>query len=253
MSIKVVIIEDEDHAAAKLRRALDKSEEPIEVLARLDSVEASVEWLSQHSADLIFCDIHLGDAKSFDIFKKIEVKTPIIFTTAYDQYAIQAFEVNSIDYLLKPIKVEDLSNAIGKFKERQQAPGALPVDALLQALQGNQKKEYQKRFMVQFGEEIRTVEIDEVAYFFSEGKYTYLITHDNKEYLVDYTLDQLMEILDPDSFFKISRQFIVTLKSIRKMYSFPKGRVKVILKPQEKKEAIVSIERSPLFKQWLNR
>ncbi|MEM9328718.1 MAG: LytTR family DNA-binding domain-containing protein, partial [Bacteroidota bacterium] len=178
MSIRVVIIEDEDHAAQKLERALGRTGEDLELLTRLDSVASSIGWLSQNNADLIFCDIHLGDANSFEIFKKVVVKTPIIFTTAYDQYAIQAFDVNSIDYLLKPIKVEDLTKAINKFKERRQSPGALPIDRLMQALEGGKQPSFQKRFMVQFGEEIRTVDIEEVAYFFAEGKYTYLITHD---------------------------------------------------------------------------
>ena len=253
MTIKVVIIEDEDHAAAKLRRSLDRLDRDIEVLTRLEDVKSAVSWLKEHQVDLLFCDIHLGDAKGFEIFKQVDLQTPVVFTTAYDQYAMQAFEVNSVDYLLKPIRLEDLEGALRKFDKRSLPANGLPLDALVEALSTAKRTDYQKRFMVHFGEEIRTVEIDEVAYFFSEGKYTYLVTHDDKEYLGDYTLDELMEVLDPDAFFKISRQYIVSLPSIDKMYAFPKGRVKVILKPREKKEAIVSIERSPVFKKWLNK
>ncbi len=253
MTIKVVIIEDEDHAAAKLRRTLDRLDRDIEVLARLEDVKSAVDWLSENKVDLIFCDIHLGDAKSFEIFKQVDLETPVVFTTAYDQYAIQAFEVNSVDYLLKPIRLEDLEGAMKKYEKRSLQGNGLPLDALVEALGGAQETNYQKRFMVHFGEEIRTIEIDEVAYFFAEGKYTYLLTHADQQYLVDYTLDELMDVLDPDAFFKISRQYIVSLPSIDKMYSFPKGRVKVVLRPREKKEAIVSIERSPVFKKWLNR
>lgn len=253
MTINTIIIEDEDHAAAKLERTLSRLSDAVNVLARLDSVETAVAWLRENQADLIFCDIHLGDANSFDIFKKVEVKTPVIFITAYNQYAIQAFEVNSVDYLLKPIRLESLEKAIERYKERQLNSGALPIDQLLSALESKREPDYQKRFMVSFGEEIRAVNAEEIAYFFSEGKYTYLITHENKEYLVDYTLDELMNHLDADTFFKISRQYIVSLSSIHKMYAYPKGRVKVVLKPQEKKEAIVSIEKSPQFKKWLNR
>jgi len=252
MSTKVVIIEDEAPAATKLERTLSKLSERIEVISKLESVEMAVAWFKENNADLIFCDIHLGDSKSFEIFEQVKVKTPIVFTTAYDQYAVQAFEVNSIDYLLKPVRLEDLERAFEKYQDRKQNAGAVPINELLSALQA-QPKTHQERFMVQFGEEIRTVNADKVAYFFAEGKYAYLITHDDHEYLVDLTLDQLMEKLDPSLFFKISRQFIVSLRSIAKMYSFPKGRVKVILNPKGKKEAIVSIEKSPQFKKWLNR
>lgn len=252
MSIKAIIIEDEPPAATKLERTLSKLNEQVEVLAKLGSVIESINWLRQNRVDLIFCDIHLGDALSFEIFKQIEVKTPVIFTTAYDQYAIQAFEVNSIDYLLKPIRQEDLEKAINKFKERTLNTGSIPIDQLLKSLHPLQT-EYQKRFLVYTGEQIKTIPVEEIAYFFAEGKYVYLTSHDDRAYLVDYTLDKLEALIDPDQFFRINRQFIISLECINKMFAYPKGRVKLILNPKAKREVIVSIDRSPEFKKWLNR
>ncbi len=249
--IKVIIIEDEPNAAKKLERTLGRLDEPLEILGVLESVDTATEWFRHNQADLIFCDIHLGDARSFEIFNKVEVKTPVIFTTAYDEYAIKAFEVNSIDYILKPIRLEDLQKAMTKFHERSET-GAIAIDVVLNRLNPPENIKYKKRFMVQFGEEIRTVPDNEIAYFFSEGKYLYIITHNEDEYLIDGTLDTVMDRIDPEKFFKISRQFIVSLEAIHKMYSFPKGRVKVILKPKGK-EATISIEKSPQFKKWLNQ
>jgi len=248
--MKVIIIEDESYAAEKLERQLKTIDRNITILAKLESVEDAVDWLRNNSAELIFLDIHLGDALSFKIFEKVEVKTPIIFTTAYDQYAIQAFKLNSIDYLLKPVSKGDLQQALDKFSENQ--PNRQEVD-YRQLLESLQQPDFQKRFMVYTGDKIKTIPVEEVAYFFAEGKYCYLISTDKTEYLIDQTLDKLEALLNPDSFFRINRQFIVSLSSIDEMYTYPKGRVKMVLKPHNKKEAIVSVDRSPEFKKWLNR
>ena len=252
MSIRVAIIEDEQHAAKKLERQLLTADSEISVLVKLETVEQSIEWLKNNTVDLIFLDIHLGDALSFEIFRKIEIKTPVIFTTAYDQYAIQAFTVNSVDYLLKPVNKEALKKSIEKFRESRLTQQGIDYTKLMAALQPD-NQEYQKRFMIHTGNKIKTIQVEEIAYFFAEGKYCYLYSIDGNEYLIDQTLDKLISLLDPDAFYRINRQFIISLTSIDEMYAYPKGRVKIILKPRNKKEAIVSFDRSPDFKKWLNR
>lgn len=250
--MKVIIIEDESHAAEKLERQLQRIQKNIEVLAKLDTVSAAVDWLTEHRAELIFLDIHLGDSSSFKIFDQVEVKTPIIFTTAYDQYAIEAFKVNSIDYLLKPINQRELEKAIDKYEEIFSGSAAIDYKEIAQLLQ-QKEPDYQKRFMVYSGDKIRTIDKNDVAYFLAEGKYCYLYSNDNHQYLIDFTLDKLEGVLDPDEFFRINRQFIINIKSIAQMHSYPKGRVKIELVPSNKKEAIVSIERASMFKKWLNK
>ena len=251
--MKVLIIEDEKLAAEKLIRQLAKLNEGLEVLQVIESVKSAIDWLSNHSADLIFCDIHLSDGLSFNIFDKVKVNTPIIFTTAYDQYAIQAFRVNSIDYLLKPIAKSDLEGALEKFDElKTELNSGIDFQAVVQAMKGK-VEEYQKRFMVYFGDKIRTVDVSEVAYFYAEGKYVFLVPKEGQEYIVDFTLDKLTNVLDPSQFFRINRQFIVGLEGIDTMYTYTKGRVKIDLKPVAKKEAIVSVDRAGSFKKWLNQ
>ena len=199
MKLKAVIIEDEEHAAVKLERSLSEVDPEIEVIAKIDSVEDALSWLSKNKADLIFLDIHLGDTLSFEIFNRIEIRTPIIFTTAYDQYAIQAFKLNSIDYLSKPIRKEELSQALKKFRQNGLEQQQLDMNQLINAIR-SEKVEYQKRFMIYTGDKIKTIPAEEVAYFFAEGKYCYLVSEENQEYLLDFTLDKLENVVDPDNF-----------------------------------------------------
>lgn len=247
--LQVIIIEDEKPAADALERLLRQVHQPVEILAVIDSVEDAVSWLRQHRTGLIFLDIHLADGLSFNIFEQISLETPIIFTTAYNQYAIRAFKLNSIDYLLKPIDENELKKALEKFHKLQSQP---PVDwqSLIQSFQ--QKPIFQKRFMVTAGEKIKSIETDEIAYFYAEGRYIFFKTHDNRQYIVDYTLDNLENILDPDCFIRINRQFVVNRKAIKEMFSYPKGRVKIILQPAVKEDVIVSLGKSLEFKNWLN-
>lgn len=250
---KVVIIEDEPLAAQKLQRQLHKIEPDYEVIAVLESVEQSIAWLSTNTVDLIFLDIHLSDGLSFGIFDQIEATSPIIFTTAYDQYAIQAFKVNSVDYLLKPVTASDLQQSISKFKQHFEAPLPSPdLSALKAALIGD-AQQYQKRFMVYTGEKIRTIQVQEVAYFIAEARTVLLVTHDDKQYIVDYTLDKLEQVLDPEQFFRINRQFIIGINAIDSMLHHTKSRVKIQLNPACSKESIVSTEKAARFKAWLNR
>lgn len=253
INMKVLIIEDEQLAADKLKRQLLQVAEEIQVIEVVESVKGAVEWLSNNTVDLILSDIHLSDGLSFNIFNQIQVKTPVIFVTAYDQYAIQAFKVNSIDYLLKPVAKTDLMKAIDKFNELQSGLNeGIDFTAVIDAMNGP-VKEYQKRFMVYFGDKIRTVSVEDVAYFYAEGKYVFLVCTDGQEYIVDFTLDKLSHVLDPAVFFRINRQFIVGLKGIETMYSYTKGRVKIDLNPPAKKEAVVSVDRAGSFKKWLNQ
>ena len=253
MVIQALIIEDEPLAAEKLERTLNRADQNVEVIAKVESVKTAVAWLQDHKADLIFCDIHLGDGLSFGIFDQVEVKTPIIFTTAYDQYALQAFKLNSIDYLLKPVSAAELNKALEKFSELKEPTNPqIDFSALMDAMKG-EKEDYQQRFMVYLGERIVSVNSEEIAYFYAEGKYVFLVTSDGKEHIVDYTLDRLTQKLDPTHFFRVNRQFIVTIKGIAEMFTYSKSRVKIELKPEAKKPVIVSGERSSDFKKWLNR
>lgn len=250
---RVVIVEDEHLAAQKLTRQLKNIEPDLEIVCILDTVEKSVEFLSKSSVDLIFLDIHLGDDLSFSIFEKIKIKTPIIFTTAYDQYAIKAFELNSIDYLLKPVNKTDLKDAMEKFYERRSTQVQPNYEDLIKSLNLDNNNSYQSRFMVYKGDKVKSIETQEIAYFFAEGKYVYLVDENGSEYLVDYTLDKLKEKLSPQKFFRINRQFIIQIDAIGDMTIYTKGRLKIMLRPESKKEAIVSIERASEFKEWLNQ
>ncbi|MEZ4830239.1 MAG: LytTR family DNA-binding domain-containing protein [Bacteroidia bacterium] len=250
--LKVLVIEDEHLAARRLIRLLKEIEPEIQILATLDSVKTSVEWLEGNQADLIFLDIHLADGNSFSIFDQIRVTTPVIFSTAYDQYAIRAFKVNSVDYLLKPIEKEELAQSIAKFKEARKPAADLNLTALAETLLGKARPVYQKRFMVTTGEKIKSVPVEEVAYFFGQQKYVFLITRDNRRHIIDSTLSQLEETLDPAKFYRINRQFIIAYDAIVNMVAYSKSRVKVELDPPSDIEAIVSIEKSKSFKDWLN-
>ncbi len=252
--LNVLIIEDEPPAARRLSRLLHKLEPEAQVMEVLDSVSSSVRWLENQEADLIFADIHLADGNSFSIFEQVKVKTPIIFITAYDQYAIRAFKLNSVDYLLKPIENDDLSAALAKFRESRKAPIPFDVQSVLTALEEQKTRPtYQKRFMVTSGEKIKSIPVEDVAYFFGQQKYVFLITPDGRQHIVDYTLTQLEDLLDPEDFFRINRQFIICYHAIGNMFSYPKSRVKIELKPPSDMDAIVSIEKAPRFKDWLNR
>ena len=253
--LNVLIIEDEPPAARRLGRLLQQLEPQAQIMEILDAVSSAVRWLEAHEADLIFADIHLADGNSFSIFEQVQVRTPIIFTTAYDQYAVRAFKLNSVDYLLKPVERDELAQAMAKFRERQpQTPAGLDVQALMQAIETQrQRPAFQRRFMVTSGEKIKSIPIEEVAYFFGQQKYVFLITHDGRQHIVDYTLTQLEDLLDPEQFFRINRQFIIGYEAIGQMYAYSKSRVKIDLTPPSDMEAIVSIEKAPRFKEWLNR
>lgn len=247
--MKVVIIEDEKLAAEKLIEMLYNEDRAIQVAAVIDNVDDAIDWLSHHTVDLIFLDIHLGDDSSFSIFEKVNITTQIIVTTAYNQYAIQAFKLNSIDYLLKPFSQEELNFALNKFKTLK--PEIPDYRSIFESI--HQKKNYQERFMVISGQKIKSILTEDIAYFLSEGRYAKLVTCTNEKYLIDVSLESIYSKIDPHLFFRVNRKAIVSFKSIQQMIIWSKSRVKLELKPMSEEDIIVSIDKSGEFKKWLNR
>ncbi len=253
--MKVLIIEDEPLAATHLAALVKECDMTMEIVAVLDSVKSSEAWLNanEHPA-LIFMDVHLGDGLCFEIFKRINITSFIIFTTAYDQYALQAFKVNSIDYLLKPLSKKPLCDALEKFKTfaaKEDRIRILPDMAkLLDAIQNN-TPEYKERFVVKVGAHIRPIKTDEIACFYSSDKATYLLTQSGNNYLVDYALEKLIEMLDPAKFFRISRQYIVAINSIEDVISLGPLRIKVKMANCKQSDMLVSRDKIKAFKQWL--
>ena len=250
--MNVLIIEDEKLAANNLEKMLHQIDKNINVQCKIDSIEESVKWLNNNTVDLIFLDIHLADGLCFKIFEQIKIKTPIIFTTAYDQYAIKAFKVNSIDYLLKPIEIQELEQSLEKFKELNQAQKTKSIDFERLINFYNKKIEYQQRFIVRYAQKIKSIKTDDIVYFYVNNENVFLCTKDNSNYSVDYSLDKLGNILNPKDFFRINRQFIVNISSIENMYSLSKSRIKIELKPKPDFETIVSYNRMSDFRKWLN-
>jgi two-component system, LytTR family, response regulator LytT len=251
----ILIIEDEEPAFRRLQKMLKEIEPGHTLLNQVVSVSSAVKFFKENGApDLIISDIQLADGVSFEIFKQVDIKCPVIFTTAYDQYAIEAFKVNSIDYLLKPVKKEELEKAVAKFKTLTPATAAAPaidINKLLLSLQPATGTDYKKRFVVRYGEHIKTIDIEEVVYFYTEDKATFLCTKDARRFVVDFNLDTLDSILDPKIFFRINRQYIISIHSIAEMFAYSKSRVLIKLNPAAKHETIVSTERSADFKLWL--
>ncbi len=246
--MKVLLVEDEAAASRRLAKLVKEIEPQAEVINEVDSIESAITWFSENeSPDLVLMDIHLADGSSFEIFNHVEIKCPVIFTTAFDQYAIDAFRVNAVDYLLKPIKKAELKAAFERFK-RLQSPVSIDYAAIGEALNTDK---YNRRFLIRIGQTIKVVELRQAAYFYTEDKITFVITKDGKRYPVDLSLEKLEEICDPRTFFRINRQFIVNIENIKEMYAFSKSRVKLILDPPTEQTTIVSTERSPLFKKWL--
>jgi two-component system response regulator LytT len=260
--MKVLIIEDEELAVKKLRKTLQSVDDTAEVVGVADSIRSSVNWLENNPApDLILMDIELADGQSFEIFDKTDVKSTVIFTTSYDEYALKAFKVNSIDYLLKPVQKEDLEAAIEKYKNLKKVYGGsdnnaapMSVDSLVKELQQKlQPKEYRKRFLVKHAQKLVSVEVEEIAYFYSDGRLNFFKTHDNKKYVVDYTMDELEEMLDPNQYFRISRSFYVSVNCIDQIHDYFGNRLLLNLKPAVDKESIVSREKVTDFKKWMGK
>jgi two-component system LytT family response regulator len=252
--VKILILEDEDAAAKRLQKLISEMMPEANFLAIIPSVSKGMEWFSANAApDLIFADIQLNDGTSFEILSKIPIKSPVIFTTAFDEHALNAFKLNSVDYLLKPIKKDELKAALEKFKSIYQTGKKPYQDNLQELVEALQKTpQYKQRFVLRIGEHMKIVEVPDVAYFYTEHKANFIVTKDGKRYLADNTLDQIEEMVDPKSFFRINRQFIISYGSIAEMFTYSKSRVLLKLNPPTKLETIVSTERSSTFKTWLS-
>jgi len=247
-----IIIEDEKPSARRLQRMLDSLGVQAETM--LHSVEESIAWFQNNAhPDLIFLDIQLSDGLSFEIFESIDIQSAVIFTTAYDEYALQAFKLNSIDYLLKPIDDEDLAKAVAKYKTRipKQQSVTLDFDDIKKLLVNPIEREYKKRFSVKVGQHLKLINIEDIECFYSENKGTYLYTTEGRNYLLDTTLEQLENELEPQQFFRINRKFFVNIHAIKDMVSYTNSRLQIKLNSFNEQEVIVARERVKDFKNWL--
>lgn len=251
--IKCLIIEDEQLAAERLSGLIEEMFDDIRVIGNTPSIIKSIDFLSNNKIDLIFMDIHLSDGLSFKIMEQIRIDIPIIFTTAYDKYAIKAFKYNSVDYLLKPINEDELKASIEKFKKINNTT-ILDISKLINSF-SQVNREYKKRFLVQIGTKIKSIEVSNVAYFYAMDKAVYMTVKTGASYIIDNTLESLEEVLDEDKFFRINRKMIINSESIENMEAYSRGRVFISLKPNPPKgiDGIVSIDRSSEFKSWLNK
>ncbi|WP_428666943.1 LytR/AlgR family response regulator transcription factor [Runella sp.] len=250
--MKILILEDEPLAAKRIESLVKSLEPDAEILAKLESVRSAVKWFNENpQPDLILMDIQLADGLSFEIFQQADVSAPIIFTTAYDEYAIRAFKVNSVDYLLKPIEKEELEAALEKFKSQK---ATMPQDRIGKALDAllSQKTEWKTRFLLKAGARFDIVEINDVAYLYAEDKVVFLVTKEQKKYYVDETLDELEQKLNPTHFFRINRKYLTQLSAIERIEPHFNGRLKIKLRHREDDDVYVSREKAEVFKKWLD-
>lgn len=244
-----LIVEDEILAARRLIRLIQQLDASIKCVGPVDSVEGTLEWLSSHpTPDLIFMDIHLSDGSSFEVFSAADVQTPVIFTTAYDKYALDAFQLHTVDYLLKPIKVEELERALNKF---QLFSSYLLPDYQKIKMAPEPEEILARRFLVKSGSKMQVVKVADASWFCTQNKNVYLVTQNGRKFALDFSMEKLEEMLDPKVFFRINRQFIVHIDRIGSVVPYTKGRVKLELSPSAEEEVVVSAEKSPLFKKWL--
>ena len=251
----VLVIEDEPNAAERLINLLKEIEPTWEIATILDSVKRSVEWLQLNlSFDLIFMDIQLADGLSFQIFEKAELRVPVIFTTAYNEYALKAFKVNSIDYLLKPLDKDELMTALNKYKQLAHRHVARDkfMESISYAMQMLTKR-YKERFVIKVGEHLRSVEVSEILFFFSQEKTTFAQATDGRKYILDFTLDQLEGLLDPQRFFRVNRKYIVTINSINDIINHTNSRLRLVIKTSDDNDIVVARERVQEFKLWLDQ
>ncbi|MEZ0608015.1 LytR/AlgR family response regulator transcription factor [Fibrella sp. WM1] len=263
--MNVLIIEDEDLAVRKLRKLVADVDPSLQVMGVTASIEDSVNWLNEHAPpDLIFMDIELADGQSFEIFEQIDIRSRVIFTTSYDEYALQAFKVNSIDYLLKPIQREDLERSLRKLRElttvdqktAELTTPPLNIEKLLRELQGAGNpaaREYRKRFLVKQGQKLLSIEVNDILYFYTDERFSFFKTRTNQKFLVDYTLDELADSLDPAQFFRINRGLILTHGAVEQIQPYFGNRLALTLKPTFDKDAIVSREKVSDFKHWMGK
>ena len=259
--LRALIIEDEPLAARRLTELLRRQQPAVEVISTAESVAAAKVLLDtlRPAPDVLFLDIHLADGLSFELFEQTTVPCPVIFTTAYDQYAIRAFKVNSVDYLLKPIDAGELETAVQKLRERRGStqaatPTAFDPALLAQVLQQMQTRpSYKEQFVVRVGEHLKTIATEQIAYFFSLEKATLLQTRENRRFVVDYTLEQLESLLDPRQFFRLNRTYLAQASAIQDIIHYTNSRLQTVLQHCPEGPVLVSRERVPAFKAWLDR
>lgn len=252
--MKALIIEDEKLASERLIELIKVIKPEVQIVGNIKSVEAGLDWFQKNEQpDLIISDIQLLDGSSFEIFDQVKPKCKVIFTTAYDQYAIKAFEVNSVDYLLKPIQEEKLSNAFQKLGNKAESATSQPFDLeSIKALINQQNKEYKSRFLTKVGQRIKAIPIDKIAYFYTYDKLTFIVTFEKQKIIIDNTLEEVDQMLDPKQFFRVNRKFLVHFDAVSDIHPYFKGRVKLTLQPEIDEDIVVSSEKTPLFKMWLD-
>lgn len=253
--MNVLIIEDEPLAAERLKTLMIDINSNTRVIDKIDSVKRAVQWIKKNSPpDLILMDIQLADGLSFLIFEQCEVKSPVIFTTAYDEYALKAFKVNSIDYILKPVDKTELANALRKLEalKSTQLSQEVLMQSISQAMSMLTKK-YKERFVIKVGEHLKTVDTKSILYFFSQEKTSFCHTTDNRNHILDFTLEQLESLVDPDEFFRVNRKYLVRGESIQDIISYTNSRLRLVLKDSQDNDVIVARERVQEFRQWLDR
>lgn len=250
--IQALIVEDERLSADRLKKMIEKVDPEVQIMDILDSVESSLEWYRDNSPpDLIFLDIQLNDGTGLDFLRDSNCKCPIIFTTAYDDYAIKAFRYNSLDYLLKPIEEEDLKRAIEKFKEYTSQP-EFRDNPVYPEVQRIISKEFKKRFLVKLGDQLKPIDVEDIAYFVYEKGLTSLLTHDGEKWPVDHSLEQVEELINPLEFYRVNRQTLISLKSIKEIHTYFNSRLLLNLNPSLDQDVIVARERVAHFKKWMD-
>lgn len=253
--MKVVIIEDELLASRELKRMLERIDDDIEVIANIQSVQAGVEWFTNNQPpDIAFSDIQLSDGLSFELFQKVSIDCPIIFTTAYDHYAIQAFKLNSIDYLMKPFDDEDVSNALEKFRKLEVKSQGNPINKELldKLISQHGAQAFKGSFVVTIGDQYRKIKVEDIACFRADGNTVYLIQHNKKRVIVDYTLEELEKLLDPSVFFRINRQVLIHEDAISHIHKYFNSRLKLETEPCMDEDILVSRSRVKDFLRWLD-
>jgi len=255
--MKILIVEDEPHAQKELIRLMENSGVSHTVINCIDNVEDTVKWLNANpEPDLIFFDIQLSDGLSFEIFNQVKITCPVIFTTAFDEYAIQAFKVHSIDYLLKPIRQENLNNALTKleeirsrFSEKQMVPDLEKIEQFIKS----QIHDYKTRIIARIGDQIKHMQVNDIAYFQAEDNEVMMISNKNQKMIIEYTLDQLEKSLDPKQFFRINRSFVVNIDAIGKISKYFNSRLKLELIPETEDDVLISRVKVPTFLDWMDR
>ena len=253
--MNILIIEDEEPAACHLKRLLKECLPEAFIIGYLDSVKRAIEWFEENpNPDLVFLDIQLADGLSFEIFEQKEILAPIIFCTAYDEYVLRAFDLNSIDYILKPIDPADLDKALDKFRKLNAIHQSSQFDmkSIKELLKGHNET-YKERFVTKIGDRLKAIPVEEVSFFYSEHKSTRLQLHSGKSYPIDYTLEHLTGMLNPRMFFRLNRKYIISVEAIVEIISYSNSRLKVTLKNRKDKDVLVSREKVSQFKTWLDR